>query len=74
MRGVMIHAPGDIRVEDRPDPVIEDPTDASFEWRPPAFAVLICGLTAATAISPNLHPWGMSTWAWSKKSVPTSRT
>lgn len=28
MRGVMIHAPSDIRVEDRPDPVIEAPTDA----------------------------------------------
>lgn len=28
MRGVVMHAPGDIRVQDRPDPVIEEPTDA----------------------------------------------
>jgi threonine dehydrogenase-like Zn-dependent dehydrogenase len=28
MRGVVIHSPGDVRVEDRPDPVIVDPTDA----------------------------------------------
>ena len=28
MRGTILHAPGDIRVEDRPDPVIREPTDA----------------------------------------------
>jgi threonine dehydrogenase-like Zn-dependent dehydrogenase len=28
MRGVVMHAPGDVRVEDRPDPRIEQPTDA----------------------------------------------
>lgn len=39
MRGVMIHAPGDIRVEDRPDPVIEDPTDAIIRMA----ATCICG-------------------------------
>ena len=39
MRGVMIHAPGDIRVEDRPDPVIEEPTDAIIRMA----ATCICG-------------------------------
>lgn len=28
MRGVVMHAPGDVRVEDRPDARIEEPTDA----------------------------------------------
>ena len=28
MRGVVMHAPRDVRVEERPDPVIEQPTDA----------------------------------------------
>ena len=31
MRGTMIYGPGDIRVEDRPDPVIEAPTDAILD-------------------------------------------
>lgn len=74
MRGVMIHAPGDIRVEDRPDPVIEEPTDAIIRMA----ATCICGsdlwpYRGYGDIS-NPHPWGMSTWAWSSTSVPTSRT
>ncbi len=28
MRGAVLYAPGDVRVEDRPDPAIETPTDA----------------------------------------------
>ena len=28
MRGTVIHAPGDIRFEQRPDPQVEAPTDA----------------------------------------------
>jgi threonine dehydrogenase-like Zn-dependent dehydrogenase len=28
MRGAVLHAPGDVRVEQRPDPAIEKPTDA----------------------------------------------
>jgi threonine dehydrogenase-like Zn-dependent dehydrogenase len=28
MRGVVMHGPGDVRVEDRPGPEIEQPTDA----------------------------------------------
>src|SRR5699024_9278321 len=30
MRGVIMHAPGDVRVEQRPDQVSEEPTDASI--------------------------------------------
>ncbi len=39
MRGVMMHAPGDVRVEDRPDPAIEEPTDAIIR----VTAACICG-------------------------------
>lgn len=39
MRGVVLHAPGDVRVEDRPDPIIENPTDAVIR----VTATCICG-------------------------------
>lgn len=39
MRGVVMHAPGDVRVQDRPDPVIEEPTDAIIR----VTAACICG-------------------------------
>ena len=39
MRGAVMHAPGDIRVEDRPDPKIIEPTDAIIRLS----ATCICG-------------------------------
>jgi threonine dehydrogenase-like Zn-dependent dehydrogenase len=39
MRGAVLHAPGDIRVEDRPDPKIEKPTDAIIRIA----ATCVCG-------------------------------
>ncbi|KAB1911158.1 zinc-dependent alcohol dehydrogenase family protein [Micromonospora sp. AMSO31t] len=39
MRGVVMHAPGDVRVEDRPDPRIEQPTDAIIR----VSATCVCG-------------------------------
>ncbi|GAA1719611.1 zinc-dependent alcohol dehydrogenase family protein [Brachybacterium phenoliresistens] len=39
MRGVVMHAPGDVRVQERPDPVIEEPTDAIIR----VTAACICG-------------------------------
>ncbi|GGG30103.1 IMP dehydrogenase [Rhodococcoides trifolii] len=39
MRGVVMVAPGDVRVEDRPDPVIQEPTDAIIE----VAAACVCG-------------------------------
>lgn len=39
MRGAVIHAPGDIRVEERPDPTIIEPTDAIIE----VSATCVCG-------------------------------
>jgi threonine dehydrogenase-like Zn-dependent dehydrogenase len=39
MRGVVMHAPGDVRVEDRADPRIEHPTDAVIR----VAAACVCG-------------------------------
>jgi threonine dehydrogenase-like Zn-dependent dehydrogenase len=39
MRGAVIYAPGDIRLEDRADPTIEHPTDAVIRMS----ATCVCG-------------------------------
>lgn len=39
MRGVLMHGPGDVRVEDRADPAVEEPTDAVIRLA----ATCICG-------------------------------
>jgi len=39
MRGVMMYAPGDVRVEDRPDPTVQLPTDAIIRLT----ASCVCG-------------------------------
>ncbi|HUR72938.1 MAG TPA: zinc-dependent alcohol dehydrogenase family protein [Sporichthya sp.] len=39
MRGAVLHAPGDVRVETRPDPKIENPTDAVIRLA----ATCVCG-------------------------------
>ncbi|MBB5781041.1 zinc-dependent alcohol dehydrogenase family protein [Nonomuraea jabiensis] len=39
MRGTVLYAPGDVRVEDRPDPRIEQPTDAVIHLA----ATCVCG-------------------------------
>jgi threonine dehydrogenase-like Zn-dependent dehydrogenase len=39
MRGVVMHAPGDVRVEDRPEPTLLKPTDAIIRLP----ATCICG-------------------------------
>ncbi|MEV4834596.1 zinc-dependent alcohol dehydrogenase family protein [Nonomuraea sp. NPDC049486] len=39
MRGAVLYAPGDVRVEDRPDPVIVEPTDAIIRLS----ATCVCG-------------------------------
>jgi threonine dehydrogenase-like Zn-dependent dehydrogenase len=45
MRAAVLHAPGDVRVEDRPDPRIEQPTDA------------VIRLTAACVCGSDLWPY-----------------
>jgi threonine dehydrogenase-like Zn-dependent dehydrogenase len=39
MRGAVLHAPGDVRVEERPDPAIVEPTDAVIRLA----AACVCG-------------------------------
>ena len=39
MRGVILHGPGDVRDEDRPDPAIQQPTDALIR----TVAAFVCG-------------------------------
>ena len=39
MRGAVMYAPGDVRVEDRPEPTIQKPTDAVIRLS----ATCICG-------------------------------
>src|SRR3954447_14203034 len=39
MRGAVLHAPGDVRVEERPDPAVEQPTDAIIRLA----ATCVCG-------------------------------
>jgi threonine dehydrogenase-like Zn-dependent dehydrogenase len=39
MRGAVLHAPGDVRVEDRDDPTIVEPTDAVIRLA----ATCVCG-------------------------------
>ncbi|BDZ46144.1 hypothetical protein GCM10025866_20530 [Naasia aerilata] len=53
MRGVLMHAPGDVRVEDRDRPALVEPTDA------------IIRLTAACICGSDLWPYrgiGQDTW------------
>lgn len=39
MRGVVLHGPGDVRVEEREDPTIQEPTDAVIK----IVAACVCG-------------------------------
>src|SRR3954454_9537975 len=61
MRGVVLHAPGDVRVEERADPRIEQPTDAVIR----VVAACVCGsdlwpyrgIDAVTEPSPMGHEY-----------------
>jgi threonine dehydrogenase-like Zn-dependent dehydrogenase len=57
MRGAILYAPGDIRFEDRPDPTIEQPTDAIIRMS----ATCVCGsdLWSYRGISPVKRPTPM---------------
>jgi threonine dehydrogenase-like Zn-dependent dehydrogenase len=61
MRAVVLHAPGDVRVDDRPDPTIEKPTDAIIRLA----ATCVCGsdlwryrgIEAIDSVSPMGHEY-----------------
>ena len=52
MRVTTIHGPRDIRLEERPEPTIEAPTDAVIKVTAGASADRTCGPTAARTTSP----------------------
>jgi threonine dehydrogenase-like Zn-dependent dehydrogenase len=62
MRAVVMHAPGDVRVDQVADPAIELPTDA------------VIRVTAACVCGSDLwrSRWGTSTSAWSRRSATRS--
>ena len=57
MRGAILHAPGDVRYEERPDPVIIKPTDAIVR----TVATCICGsdLWPYRGIDEVTQPWAI---------------
>ena len=73
MRGAILHAPGDVRVEDRAGP---DDRAAHRRDHPrcprPASAARTCGPTAASSPSTGRPRWATSTSASSRRSAATS--
>ena len=57
MRGAILHAPGDVRYEERPDPMIIKPTDAIVR----TVATCICGsdLWPYRGIDEVTQPWAI---------------
>jgi threonine dehydrogenase-like Zn-dependent dehydrogenase len=57
MRGAILHAPGDVRYEERPDPMIIEPTDAIVR----TVATCICGsdLWPYRSIDKVTEPWAI---------------
>lgn len=57
MRGAVIHAPGDVRFDDRADPAIQSPTDAIIRMS----ATCVCGsdLWDYRGINPVTQPTPM---------------
>ncbi|HEX6287658.1 MAG TPA: DUF2255 family protein [Herpetosiphonaceae bacterium] len=57
MRGAMLHAAGDVRYEERPDPLIIEPTDAIVR----TMATCICGsdLWPYRGIDQFTQPWAI---------------
>ena len=74
MRGVVMYAPGDVRVEDREKPTILEPTDAIIRAEAVCSAVRTCGRTAASRSSKAQHRWGTNTSEWLTKWVQMSAT
>src|SRR5919198_201445 len=73
MRGAVMHAPGDVRVEQRPDPKIVEPTDATIRLA----ATCICGSDLWPYRGVEVFEWpqpmGQSTPVSSNRSGERSR-
>jgi threonine dehydrogenase-like Zn-dependent dehydrogenase len=72
MRGAVLHAPGDVRLEVRDDPTIVEPTDAIIRLS----ATCVCGSdlwpTGASRPSKGSPRWVTSTSASSRRSAALS--
>ena len=68
MRATIMHAPGDVRVEDR-DPPCSTPPTRSSRSSPPASAGRTCGRTAVRTSPPSRGRWATSTSASSRRSA-----
>ena len=57
MRGTILHAPGDVRFEERPDPVIKEPSDAIVR----TVAACVCGsdLWPYRGLNEFSEPWAI---------------
>ena len=54
MRGAVIHAPGDVRIEERADPTVQSPTGAVIRCpRPPACTASSSAPSACSVCSPR---------------------
>jgi hypothetical protein len=68
MRGVVMEVAGDVRVEEREDPKITEPTTRSSGSPRRVSVGRTCGLTGASSRSITSR-WGTSTSAWWRKSA-----
>ena len=73
MRGAVMHGPGDVRVEDRPDPTIVEPTDAIIRMA----ATCVCGsdlwpYRGSETVRPAVSRWVTSMSASSRRSAARS--
>jgi threonine dehydrogenase-like Zn-dependent dehydrogenase len=71
MRGAILHAPGDVRCEERPDPTIIGPTDAIVPTVATCVAAQICGHTGASirSASPGRSVMNIAA-SWSRPAMP----
>ncbi len=69
MRATVMYGPGDVRVENRPEPTIKQPTDAIVR----VVRACICGsdLHPYHSMTPTrrARPWVTSSSVWSKRSA-----
>lgn len=66
MRAVIMHAPGNVTVEEMPMPTILEPTDAIIKLVAPASAAPTCGPIVAPSTSTS-SAWATSTSARSPR-------
>ena len=69
MRGAVLYGPRDVRIDNRPDPRIVDPTDARLRLS----ATCICGSRSPGPIGVSTPPAGQLPWAMSTAECTVER-